>query len=170
MQNYAIANNLTPFISMQNHYNLGECRRLRSLTLLLMVDIAYREEEREMMPTLKHFGVACIPWSPLARGVLTHPLSQSTIRKQTDFFQKGYEAPATNDVVNRCEEVAKRLGLSMAVVALAWILAKTDAPIVGTTSLKNLDELIDAVNVKLSDEDIKALEEPYLPRGIFGHA
>ncbi|KZV66882.1 Aldo/keto reductase [Peniophora sp. CONT] len=152
MQDYAIANKLTPFISMQNHYNL-----------------AYREEEREMMPTLKHFGVGCIPWSPLARGLLTRPFSQSTKRKETDAFQQGYEAPATNAVVDRCEEVAKRLGLSMAKVALGWVMAKTDAPIVGTTSLKNLEELIGAVHVKLDDEIVKLLEEPYLPRGLFGH-
>ncbi|KZV73370.1 Aldo/keto reductase [Peniophora sp. CONT] len=153
MQNYAIANKLTPFISMQNHYNL-----------------VYREEEREMMPTLNHLGVGCIPWSPLARGVLTHSLSQTTTRKETDLFQKGYEAPATNAVVNRTEEVAKKVGMSMAQVSLAWVMAKTTAPIVGTTSLKNLEELISSVNIKLSEEDIKALEEPYQPRGVFGHA
>ena len=123
-----------------------------------------------MMPTLKHFGVGCIPWSPLARGVLTRPLAANTTRKETDFFQKGYDAPATDAVVDRCEEIAKKLNLTMAQVALGWVMAKSDAPIVGTTSLKNLEDLISAVNVKLSDEDIKALEEPYLPRGIFGHS
>ncbi|KZV73364.1 Aldo/keto reductase [Peniophora sp. CONT] len=153
MQNYAIANKLTPFISMQNHYNL-----------------VYREEEREMMPTLNHFGVGCIPWSPLARGVLTHSLSQTTTRKETDVVQKGYEAPATNAVVNRTEEVAKKVGMSMAQVSLAWVMAKSTAPIVGTTSLKNLEELIGSVNIKLSEEDVKALEEPYQPRSVFGHA
>ncbi|VDC06590.1 unnamed protein product [Peniophora sp. CBMAI 1063] len=151
MQNYAINNNLTPFISMQNHLNL-----------------VYREEEREMMPTLKHFGVACIPWSPLARGVVTRPLSEETTRKKTDNWQP-YDSPATDAVVNRVEEVAKRLGLSMAQVSLAWVMAKSDAPIVGTTSLKNLDDLIGAVNVKLSEEDIKALEEPYVSRAVLGH-
>lgn len=123
-----------------------------------------------MQPTLDYFGVGCIPWSPLARGVLTHPLSQSTTRKETDVLQKGYEAPATNAIVNRTEEVAKKIGMSMAQVSLAWVMAKTTAPIVGTTSLKNLEELIASVNIKLSEEDVKALEEPYQPRGIFGHA
>ncbi|VDC06589.1 unnamed protein product [Peniophora sp. CBMAI 1063] len=151
MQNYAINNNLTPFVSMQNHLNL-----------------AYREEEREMMPTLKHFGVGCIPWSPLASGILARPLSEMTLRKKTDLFQGGYAAPATEAIINRVEEVAKRLGLTMAQAALAWVMAKSDAPIVGTTSIKNLDGLLDAVNVKLSEEDIKALEEPYQPRSIFG--
>ncbi|VDB85629.1 unnamed protein product [Peniophora sp. CBMAI 1063] len=153
MQNYAIANKLTPFISMQNHYNL-----------------VYREEEREMMATLKHFGVGCIPWSPLAQGVLTRPLTQSSTRKEVDkVWQKGYEAPATDAVVNRTEEIAKRNGLSMAQVSLAWVMAKTTAPIVGTTSLKNLEELVGSVGIKLSEEDIEALEEPYRPRGVFGH-
>ncbi|KZV72034.1 aryl-alcohol dehydrogenase [Peniophora sp. CONT] len=153
MQNYAIANKLTPFISMQNHLNL-----------------LYREEEREMMPTLDYFGVGCIPWSPLARGVLTRPLSQDTKRKENDsFWQKGYEGPGTEAIVNRCEELAKKLDLTMAQVALGWVMAKSTAPIVGTTSLKNLEDLIGAVNVKLSEEDIKFLEEPYSPRGVMGH-
>ena len=108
-----------------------------------------------MQPTLDYFGVGCIPWSPLARGVLTHPLSHSTTRKETDQFQKGYEAPATNAVVNRTEEVAKKIGMSMAQVSLAWVMAKTTAPIVGTTSLKNLEELISSVNIKLSEEEEK---------------
>ncbi|KZV72891.1 Aldo/keto reductase [Peniophora sp. CONT] len=151
MQNYAINNNLTPFISMQNHYNL-----------------VYREEEREMMPTLEHFGVGCIPWSPLARGVVTRPLSQNTTRKQTDNWQP-YASPETDAIVDRVEQVAKRLGSSMAQVSLAWVMARTTAPIVGTTSLRNLEDLLGAVDVKLSEEDIKALEEPYVPRAVLGH-
>ena len=130
----------------------------------------YREEEREMMPTLKHFGVGCIPWSPLARGLLTRPFSQSSARKENDAFSKGYDSPATEAVINRCEEIAKKLNLTMAQVALGWVMAKSDAPIVGTTSLKNLEDLIGAVNVKLSEEDIKALEEPYLARSVLGHS
>ena len=123
-----------------------------------------------MQPTLDHFGVGCIPWSPLARGILTRPLTQSTKRKETDPYLQGYiEAPATNAVVSRIEEVAKKIGMSMAQVSLAWVMAKTAAPIVGTTSLKNLEELIASVNIKLSDEDIKVLEEPYKPQDVFGH-
>ena len=121
-----------------------------------------------MMPTLSHFGVGCIPWSPLARGVITRPLSESTTRKKTDVWQP-YDSPATDAVVNRVEEVAKRLGLSMAQVSLAWVMTKSTAPIVGTTSLKNLEDLIGAVDVKLSEEDIKALEEPYGPQAVYGH-
>ncbi|KAL0959333.1 hypothetical protein HGRIS_014594 [Hohenbuehelia grisea] len=129
MQNYAIANKLTPFISMQNHYNL-----------------VYREEEREMFPTLKLFGVGAIPWSPLARGLLTRPLSeQTTTRAGTDRMIGLYtKAPGTDSIINRAEEIAKSKGISMAQVALAWALSKdgVTAPIVGTTSLKNLEEMI----------------------------
>ncbi|GAB1523638.1 hypothetical protein RhiTH_006788 [Rhizoctonia solani] len=118
MQNYAITNNLTPFISMQNHYNL-----------------VYREEEREMMPTLKaHEG--------------------------------------NSEIVRRVESLAKKKNLTMAQVALAWVMSKdqVSAPIVGTTNIKNLEELIAAVSVKLDDEEIKHLEEPYAPQAIFGHS
>ncbi|KAA1467715.1 Aldo/keto reductase [Dentipellis sp. KUC8613] len=155
MQNYAINHNLTPFISMQNHYSL-----------------VYREEEREMFPSLKHFGVGSIPWSPLARGLLTRPVSESTKRSTTDFFITRYsEAPGYADIVSRVEEVAKKKGVKMAQVALAWCWAKdgVSAPIVGTTSLANLQDLIDAVDVKLTDEEIKYLEEPYKPAAVIGH-
>lgn len=156
MQNYAINNNLTPFISMQNQYSL-----------------IYREEEREMFPTLKHFGVGSIPWSPLARGLLTRPLSQQTKRGDTDGFLKmryGKEGP-TAEIVNRVELIAKRKGVTMAQVALAWVASKpgVTAPIVGTTSLKNLEELIAAVYITLSPEEIGYLEEPYQPQNIIGH-
>jgi len=97
MQNYAITNNLTPFISMQNHYNL-----------------VYREEEREMMPTLKHFGVGCIPWSPLARGYVTRPLEEQTQRGGTDRMIGGYDSPANQEVRKRVEEIAKKRNLNMA--------------------------------------------------------
>jgi len=154
MQNYAIKNNLTPFISMQNHYNL-----------------LYREEEREMMPTLKHFGVGSIPWSPLARGYAARPLGESsTARAGTDSFIAGY---AGNDaVVPRIEEIAKKHSVSMAQIALAWTFVKdgVSAPIVGTTSLEKLKDLIASLDVKLSEEDIKYLEEPYKPQAIFGHS
>jgi len=154
MQNYAINNRLTPFISMQNHYSL-----------------AYREEEREMMPTLQHFGVGSIPWSPLARGFLTRPLGETTKRGSVDRMIGGYGNAANKEVVNRVEKLAKEKNLSMAQIALAWVMNKpgVSAPIVGTTSLKNLEELIAAVHVKLSDEEMKSLEEPYEPMKVFGH-
>ncbi|KAK0475029.1 aryl-alcohol dehydrogenase [Armillaria luteobubalina] len=124
-QYYAIQHNLTPFISMQNHHNL-----------------LYREEEREMFPTLKHFEVGSIPWSPLARG-------HQTKRTETD----------------PVEEIAKKRGISMAQVAVAYSMGKEgiSAPIVGTTSVANLKDLIGAIEVTLTEEEVRYLEEPYKP-------
>ncbi|GJE95555.1 aldo/keto reductase [Phanerochaete sordida] len=158
MQNYAINNKLTPFISMQNHYNL-----------------VYREEEREMLPTLKMFGVGAIPWSPLARGLLTRPFSvtleKGTSRTNSDPWVHGYVGAGTPAIAARVEELAKKHGASMAQIALAWEISKdvVTAPIVGTTNLTNLKELIDGLDVKLSDDEIKYLEEPYQPTAVFGH-
>jgi len=156
MQNYAINNKLTPFISMQNHHSL-----------------IYREEEREMFPTLKYFGVGAIPWSPLARGFLTRPLKEQTKRGSTDRMISMYgNAAGTEEIINRVEEVAKKKGISMAQVAVAWSLSKegVTAPIVGTTSLKNLEEIIAAVKIKLTEEEIKYLEEPYKTQAVIGHS
>lgn len=110
MQNYAINNNLTPFISMQNHHSL-----------------IYREEEREMSPTLKHFGVSAIPWSSLGRGLLCRPYKSQTATKrgETDWFLKNWEGSTTlKDIVDRVEEIAKKRGVSMAQVAIAWEVSK----------------------------------------------
>ncbi|KAI0628885.1 NADP-dependent oxidoreductase domain-containing protein [Trametes polyzona] len=158
MQNYAISHNLTPFISMQNHYSL-----------------VYREEEREMFPTLKLFGVGSIPWSPLARGLLARPLgSQNTKRGSSDMFIGAYnkEGSGTPEILKRVEELAKKKRVSMAQISIAWILAKdgVTAPIVGTTSLDNLKDIIAGVNVSLTPEEIKYLEEPYNPLPINGHS
>ncbi|KAM6493039.1 aryl-alcohol dehydrogenase [Amanita muscaria] len=156
MQNYAIAHKLTPFISMQNHYSL-----------------VYREEEREMFPTLKYFGVGSIPWSPLGRGILTRPLSEPTARGKVDryieAYSKGSEGTAT--VVNRVEEVAKKRGISMARVALAWVFQKdgVSAPIIGATSLDHLHDIVGSVHVQLTPDEVKYLEEPYSPQAIIGH-
>ncbi|KAK7018253.1 Aldo-ket-red domain-containing protein [Favolaschia claudopus] len=153
---YAITNNLTPFISMQNHYNM-----------------LYREEEREMFPTLKHFGVGSIPWSSIARGALSRPLSQQSKRSETDLFTANnyIRTDGNKEIVNRVEEIAKKRGVSMARVAVAWVLSKdgVSAPIVGTTSLANLTDIIGAIDVKLTEEEIKSLEEPYTPLPVFGH-
>ncbi|KAF8169275.1 aryl-alcohol dehydrogenase [Mycena galopus ATCC 62051] len=161
-QYYAITHNLTPFISMQNHYNL-----------------LHREEEREMMPSLKHFGVGSIPWSPLARGTLTRPVptatdapAEKTLRHKTDelppdvYFTLG---AGSKDIVNRVEKVAQKHGATMAQVSLAWLMAKegVTAPIVGTTSLKKLEDLLGALDVKLTPEDVAYMEEPYQPMKTF---
>ncbi|KAJ6623549.1 aryl-alcohol dehydrogenase [Mycena sp. CBHHK59/15] len=107
MQNYAIQNHLTPFISMQNHYSL-----------------LYREEEREMFPTLKLHIVGSIPWSPLARGLLTRPLSEQSRRGGVDRMINSYQNDATTTIVNRVEEISKNKGVTMAQVALAWVMSK----------------------------------------------
>ncbi|KAN0139602.1 Versiconal hemiacetal acetate reductase [Lactarius tabidus] len=159
MQNYAIANNLTPFISMQNHHSL-----------------VYREEEREMFPTLNHFGVGIIPWSPLARGLLTRPLQTDavTTRGNTDLDRSHtteyLEGAGTQEIVNRVEEISKKRGISMAQVSLAWSLTRVTAPVVGSTSVKNLGDLINGTEITLTQEEIQYIEEPYKARSVMGHA
>ncbi|TRM56989.1 NADP-dependent oxidoreductase domain-containing protein [Schizophyllum amplum] len=156
MQNYAIQNKLTPFISMQNHYSL-----------------AYREEEREMMPTLESFGVGAIPWSPLARGLLARPLNKDSDRAKVDPYMGIYDKAKENmeTILNRVEELSQKKQCSMAQISLAWLMNRpgVTAPIVGTTSLEKLQDLIGAVDVKLSEEDMKYLEESYIPQAIIGH-
>ncbi|KAH8980538.1 Aldo/keto reductase [Lactarius akahatsu] len=156
MQNYAITNNLTPFISMQNHHSL-----------------VYREEEREMFPTLSHFGVGIIPWSPLARGLLTRPFKTDAVtsRGNADLYTNEYlEGAGTQEVVNRVEEISKKRGISMAQVSLAWSLTRVTAPVIGSTSIKNLEELINGTEITLTQEEIQHLEEPYKARSVMGHA
>ncbi|CAE6441150.1 unnamed protein product [Rhizoctonia solani] len=157
MQNYAIANNLTPFISMQNQHNL-----------------VYREEEREMMPTLKMFGVGMIPWSPLSQGILARPYETTSLRGETSEFS-GMWAKTKEDnkeVILRVEKIAKARGISMAQVAIAWSLSKdvVSAPIIGTTKLSSLHDLLGVLDVKLTDQEIKQLEEPYVYQAIQGFA
>jgi 1-deoxyxylulose-5-phosphate synthase len=148
----------TRFVSMQPHYNLLN-----------------REEEREMLPLCLAEGVGVLPWSPLARGRLaraweTHP---STVRGQTDEYGKklysGTEE-ADKPVVDRLGEVAKARGISRAQIALAWLLHKpaVTAPIIGATKLHHLEESVAALEVKLSEEEIDALEAPYAPHRIAG--
>ncbi|KAG6895568.1 hypothetical protein C0992_000563 [Termitomyces sp. T32_za158] len=149
----------------------------------------YREEEREMFPTLKLFGVGAIPWSPLARGYLTRPLKEQTTRGETDDYSHQYlKAYGTPEIIKRSapqthpgldahaylysvEDLAVRKGLSMAQVAVMWSLSKegVTAPIVGTTSMKNLEELIAVADMKLTEEELKYLEEPYVAQALFGH-
>lgn len=156
MQNYAINNKLTPFISMQNQHNL-----------------LYREEEREMIPTLKMFEVGMIPWSPLCQGLLARPPTQTTLRSETTRWSSMLEPTkkANEEVILRVEKIAKARGISMAQVAIAWSLSKdiVSAPIIGTTSLKNLEDSIGAIHVKLTEDEIKHLEETYVPQAIQGY-
>jgi len=158
MQNYAKAHGLTEFISMQNLHNA-----------------CYREEEREMVPLLQDLGVGMIPWSPLAGGFLGRPISEQTTRGQLASSRRAEDLqkwPFIATINERVAEIAKKHDVSMAQVALAWSLSKpfVTAPIIGTTSIEKLKDLCAGINLKLSEEEIKSLDEPYQPRPISGHS
>jgi aryl-alcohol dehydrogenase-like predicted oxidoreductase len=146
----------TPFVSMQNHYNL-----------------IYREEEREMIPQCIDMGVGVIPWSPLARGLLAGNRSASgdrlTTRSNNDAFADSLYDPAHDaPVIERLGEVAAARGISRAQIALAWLLqrAGVTAPIVGATKLEHLEDAVAAEQLSLSDVEIARLEESYVSRGV----
>ena len=149
------------FISMQNHYNL-----------------IYREEEREMVPLCRDQGVGLIPWSPLARGLLARPrpagnaIRQSaTARAATDDYSlKLYEA-GDFDVVDAVAQIAAARGTGMAEVALAWLLSRPGvvAPIIGATNPEHLHSAVRALDLKLTAEEVAALEAPYRPHTVRGH-
>jgi aryl-alcohol dehydrogenase-like predicted oxidoreductase len=147
----------TRFVSMQNHLNL-----------------LYREEEREMLPLCVEEGVAVIPWSPLARGRLARPWqSESTKRSETDQFgNRMYSVTEDADkkVVDRLGQVAEKRGVPRAQVALAWLLGKpgVTSPIVGASKPHHLEDAVAAISLKLSTEEITALEEPYVPHPVLG--
>jgi 1-deoxyxylulose-5-phosphate synthase len=147
------------FVSMQNHYNL-----------------CYREEEREMIPLCKDQGIGLIPWSPLARGFLTGRYKRGTTpdssRYRTDkYFAERFFRPEDFDVAERAEEVAKAKGVTTAQIALAWLLHKgVNAPIIGATKVSQLEDAVASLDVHLSEDDIKQLEELYKPHRILGHA
>jgi aryl-alcohol dehydrogenase-like predicted oxidoreductase len=141
---------------MQNHYNLIN-----------------REEEREMLPLCASEGIGVIPWSPLARGRLTRDWEVTTNRSETDEFGKTlYTAAVDSDrrVVERVAEVAANRGVPRAQVALAWLLSKPviTAPIVGASKPNHLEDAVAAVSLKLSDQEITQLEEPYVPHPVVG--
>lgn len=150
------ANGWARFVSMQNHLNL-----------------LYREEEREMLPLCRDQGIGVIPWSPLARGRLARAADVSTDRSETDKFgQYLYRKTAEADraVIDRVGEIAVERGVSRGQVALAWHFAKpgVTAPIVGATKLEQLNDAIAAVDVALSADEVKRLEEPYIPHPVAG--
>ena len=150
-------NGWTRFVSMQNHMNL-----------------LYREEEREMLPLCIEEGIAVIPWSPLARGRLTRPWkSESTKRAETDNFGNTMYArteEADEKVVDRLGEVAEKRGIARAQVALAWLLSKPGitSPIVGASKPHHLEDAAAALGVRLTAEETKLLEEPYIPHPVLG--
>jgi 1-deoxyxylulose-5-phosphate synthase len=148
----------TRFVSMQNHYNL-----------------VYREEEREMLPLCREEGLGVIPWSPLARGFLAGKRRRGegeTRRAKTDnFAHELYYRPEDYDVVDRLLALAERRGEKPARLALAWLLHQpgVTAPIVGASRMEHLEDAVAALEVRLSEEERKELEEPYRPHPVLGH-
>ncbi len=152
---------LDRFATMQNHYNL-----------------AYREEEREMLKLCEREGIGVIPWSPLARGYLTRPHDafMDTVRGEgmADQFADRVNAYKSNggpEINTRVAELAEDRGVTMAQIALAWVLHQetVDAPIVGTTSVEHLEDAVEALDIDLSESDLEYLEAPYGPVAVAGH-
>jgi aryl-alcohol dehydrogenase-like predicted oxidoreductase len=153
---------LDRFATMQNHYNL-----------------AYREEEREMLPLCEREGIGVIPWSPMARGYLTRPHEKflETIRGRhiegSRFAKRvaAYRANGGDETNERVEELAEERDVSMAQIALAWLLHQdaVDAPIVGTSSVEHLEAAVEALEIDLSESDLEYLEEPKGPVAVVGH-
>src|SRR4051812_38909896 len=150
---------LARFVTMQNHYNL-----------------VYREEEREMNPLCRDEGIGLIPWSPLARGFLAgnrrrEDYGETSRAKTDDFAQSMYYNDGDFTVVDRVGEIARERGVSHAQVALAWLLHQpgVTAPIIGASKPHHLDEAVAALELRLDEAELKALEEPYRPHPVLGH-
>lgn len=145
------------FVTMQNHYNL-----------------LYREEEREIIPLCQDQQIGLIPWSPLARGRLTRKWDEKTYREETDEIGKKlytHTEAADRKVVETVLSVAQERGVGPAQIALAWMLQKPfiTAPIIGASKPHHLDDAVAALALKLSEEEVRRLEEPYVPHAIAGH-
>ncbi|MFO0663080.1 MAG: aldo/keto reductase [Polyangiaceae bacterium] len=148
---------LTRFATMQNHYNL-----------------LYREEEREMNPLCVDEGVALLPWSPLARGRLTRPSSETTPRQKADKVTKALYEPTTvadNKIIDRVNVLARECGVPPAQVALAWLLQKPGvcAPIVGASKEQHLLDAVAALDLNLTAVEVNKLEQLYVPHRVLGH-
>ena len=157
-QHVAIRNGWTPFVTMQNRYNL-----------------LYREEEREMIPQCLDQGVATLPYSPLARGYLagTHTREGETRTVRAAAGRAGpamYGRPVDFDIIDRVSEIARARGVAPAQVALAWLLSKpgVTAPIIGATSIQHIEDAVGATLLELSSAEIAAVEEPYQAREVIG--
>lgn len=148
-------NGWTRFVTMQNHYNL-----------------LYREEEREMMNLCVDRNIGVIPWSPMARGRLTRDWDDATERSQTDEFGKTLYVETDRQIVEAVANVANARGVSRAQVALAWMLHKpfVTSPIIGASKPHHLDDAVAALSLKLTTEEIAALEAPYVPHAVAGFA
>ncbi len=155
MQIAAEKNGWTKFSTMQNHYNL-----------------LYREDERDLIPVCEQYGVTLIPYSPLASGHLSRPTwDADTKRSKTDRIMKSkYDPAKENDmkIIKSVEELSVKHGVSMSQVALAWILQKGTAPIVGSSKMHHIDDAVAALDVVLTDDEMKALEKDYHAHDIVG--
>lgn len=153
-QYVAEKNGWTKFISMQNHYNL-----------------IYREDEREMIPLCKDLKVALTPYSPLAGGKLTRELGEETKRALTDEIAKkkyGNYEETDKEIILRVKELSEKYGVEKSNIALAWLLTKGAVPIIGATKSSHLEAAKKALEVSLTEEDLKYLEEKYIPHTIVG--
>ncbi|GJJ14305.1 hypothetical protein Clacol_008569 [Clathrus columnatus] len=150
MNHVAERNGWTKFISMQNEHSL-----------------LYREEEREMIPYCKFEGIGLIPWGPLAAGQLCRPVSELGSTTRGDFSRPNL-SEADKTIISRVEEISKKKGITMAQVATLWSVSKVSSPIIGFSSISRLEESL--VSGSLTEEEIKYLEEPYVPKVVRGHA
>lgn len=155
MQLVAERHGWTKFISMQNHYSL-----------------CYREEEREMNKYCHETGVGLVPWAPLYRGLLARPLGSGKTKRQESVAGNPMFAGlhgGDEEIIKRVSEVAEKRSWKMTHVALVWIVQKRTTPIVGASSLARLQEVCEVGGKSLTEDEMKYLEEPYLPRTIVGH-
>lgn len=154
MQFIAEKNGWTKFVSMQNCYNL-----------------CYREEEREMNKFCKETGVGLIPYSPLNGGFLARPIGVVTARSKVNAAHFGAKTEADEAINKRVKDLAQKKGVKMAQIALAWLRAKGAIPIVGlnSPSIERMDEACALKDIKLTEEEVKVLEEPYVPKQVVGH-
>ena len=150
LQHAADLGGWTGFVSMQNQYNL-----LR------------RQDERELMATCADMGVGLVPYSPNGKGRLTRPWGEQSERSSTDKVVKAFDSPLDEPVVNAVQHVAEKRGISMAQVALAWVLRNpgVSAPIVGATKPHHLSEAVAALDIELTEDEARTLEEPYVQQG-----
>ena len=154
MNALAEKNGWTKFVSVQNHYNL-----------------IMREEEREMFPFCREENIAMTPYSALASGKLAKRPGETSKRQAEDSFMHfKYDATAGQDnrIVERVVELADRYGVGMTQISLAWLLTKVESPIVGATKLHHIEGAVKSLNVRLTADDIRYLEEPYVPHNLSG--
>lgn len=162
----------TKFVSMQNHYSL--CYRCVFLSSFKTRGLTSpREEEREMNKFCAETGVGLIPWAPLYRGHLARPIDQGNTERARESLRTGRWKDMTGadpEIVTRVQQLAERKGWKMSQVALAWVIQKGTIPIVGFSNLERIDEAVAVTGKELTEEEMRWLEEPYVPKAIVGHS